>query len=401
MLGDDIGAVIVNVGRYETRVGEAGEDTPKSVIPSFIGVATSVQSTQDNSSGMDVENRQMSYSTHDGLDVYKEGMSVVSPFSNDRVDWDLYFKLVSRSFENLKIDPSVHPLMFTEHSYAPAQFRRELTQQVFERYKPPGFFLAKEATLSCYSSGRATSLVVDSGAHATIVCAVHDGYVLSKSIHYSKVAGDYLSESIVQLLAQRNKAIAPHYSFTKKKVSNGKWQVTPNKIVRNESFHNFHVRKTVNEIKMLCKIPDRLDYTGPKQDFELPDGSIIALDSEILYSPDYMFKTAGEENSAVQQMVTQCIGSCDVDIKKDLCGGVIVVGGNTLFPGFEDKLQRSINVPSMYKLKVIASADSADRRFSSWIGGSILGSLGSMHAMWISKAEYDEIGAAIVDKKCP
>ena len=100
-------------------------------------------------------------------------------------------------------------------------------------------------------------------------------------------------------------------------------------------------------------------------------------------------------------MVMSCISSCDVDIKKDLCSGIIVTGGNTLFPGFVDKLQRGINVPSMYKLKLIAPIDSAERRFSSWIGGSILGSLGSMHAMWVSKAEYEEIGSIIVEKKCP
>lgn len=46
-------------------------------------------------------------------------------------------------------------------------------------------------------------------------------------------------------------------------------------------------------------------------------------------------------------------------------------------------------------------AAKTDRAICSWLGGSILGSLGSFHEMWVSKRDYDEFGAAIVDKKCP
>ena len=35
-----------------------------------------------------------------------------------------------------------------------------------------------------------------------------------------------------------------------------------------------------------------------------------------------------------------------------------------------------------------------------WIGGSILSSLSTFQSMWISKAEYDESGPAIVHRKC-
>ena len=34
-----------------------------------------------------------------------------------------------------------------------------------------------------------------------------------------------------------------------------------------------------------------------------------------------------------------------------------------------------------------------ERRNGAWLGASILGSLGSHHEMWMSRAEYDEYGA--------
>ena len=42
-----------------------------------------------------------------------------------------------------------------------------------------------------------------------------------------------------------------------------------------------------------------------------------------------------------------------------------------------------------------------ERAVCSWLGGSILGSLGSFHEMWITKKEYEEFGPSIVNRKCP
>lgn len=52
-------------------------------------------------------------------------------------------------------------------------------------------------------------------------------------------------------------------------------------------------------------------------------------------------------------------------------------------------------------MKVIAPANPTERRFSTWIGGSILASLGSFHQMWMSKAEYSEHGASLIHRKAP
>uniref|UniRef100_A0A182MFY5 Actin, cytoplasmic n=1 Tax=Anopheles culicifacies TaxID=139723 RepID=A0A182MFY5_9DIPT len=53
--------------------------------------------------------------------------------------------------------------------------------------------------------------------------------------------------------------------------------------------------------------------------------------------------------------------------------------------------------PSSIKIKIIAPPE---RKYSVWIGGSILASLSTFQAMWISKQEYDESGPGIVHRKC-
>lgn len=53
------------------------------------------------------------------------------------------------------------------------------------------------------------------------------------------------------------------------------------------------------------------------------------------------------------------------------------------------------------KVKMVPTTSTLERKFSVWIGGSILASLGSMQQLWMSKAEYEEHGAQLIMKKAP
>lgn len=70
-----------------------------------------------------------------------------------------------------------------------------------------------------------------------------------------------------------------------------------------------------------------------------------------------------------------------------------------MFPGITDRLQQELTnmAPSSMRVKVVAPPE---RKYSVWIGGSILASLSTFQQMWISKQEYDESGPSIVHRKC-
>ena len=106
---------------------------------------------------------------------------------------------------------------------------------------------------------------------------------------------------------------------------------------------------------------------------------------------------------AIPQLVLNSIHMCDTEVGSSLYPNIIVVGGNSLLQGFTDRLYRELvqRTGPNVKLRINSSSSASDRRFSSWIGGSILASLGTFHQMWISKQEYEESGRTIVDKKCP
>ena len=107
---------------------------------------------------------------------------------------------------------------------------------------------------------------------------------------------------------------------------------------------------------------------------------------------------------ALPELITETIRGCDTDMRRELWGSIVVSGGGSLLPGLTERLHGRLNelVPQMsMKVKVVAPSTPQERRFSVWIGGSILASLGSFQQLWMSKQEYDEVGASGIEAKCP
>jgi actin len=138
-----------------------------------------------------------------------------------------------------------------------------------------------------------------------------------------------------------------------------------------------------------------------EKNFELPDGQVITIGSERFRCPEVLFRPSiiGMEIGGIHEATFNSIMKCDMDIRKDLYGNVVLSGGSTMFPGIAERMTKEITAlaPSSMKIKVIAPPE---RKYSVWIGGSILASLGTFQQMWISKAEYDETGPGIVHMKC-
>lgn len=98
----------------------------------------------------------------------------------------------------------------------------------------------------------------------------------------------------------------------------------------------------------------------------------------------------------------KCASLTDIDIKETLLNNIIIVGGNTLLPGYTERMEKELSLygPQNAKIKTYSYVLPFERKFSSWIGNSILGATGSFQNMWISKREYEEDGASVLERKC-
>lgn len=151
--------------------------------------------------------------------------------------------------------------------------------------------------------------------------------------------------------------------------------------------------------------------TLPPKPFELPDGwnQVFGLeryrapeglfDNKAAYTSDTHPQPSGEQT--IVSTINKALQACDVDTRPVLLNNIVLTGAGSLLEKLPDRIQS--DVQTMYpnpKVRVLANGNSAERKFGAWIGGSVLGSLGTFHQMWVSRQEYEEFGPGIVEKRC-
>ena len=215
--GDEVGALVFDPGHFSIRVGYAGEDSPKSEIPSFVGLSDAPKTEAMDVDGktMDtanIKNKKYHIDTV-ALHYPKKGMDISTYIKDGMIEnWETFEQIMDYSYDKIiKSESEQHPVLFSEAPWNQKHRREKLTEIMFEKYNVPAFFLVKNAVLAAFANGRSTGIVLDSGATHTSAVPIHEGYVLQQAIVKSPLAGDFLTMQCRQLLNDMQVEMVPPY----------------------------------------------------------------------------------------------------------------------------------------------------------------------------------------------
>jgi actin-related protein len=375
---EGVNAVVIDNGSGNIKAGVAGDDAPRSVFPSVVAYPKYAETMV----GMGHKESLVGDEAQGMRGVMKLNYPIDHGIVNN---WDDMEKIWQHTFTSeLRVAPEEHPVMLTEAPANPKANREKMTQIMFETFNVPKLYISIQAVLSLYASGRTTGLVVDSGDGVTHTVPIYEGYALPHAVQRLDLAGRDLTEWMMKLLTERGEF---------RPVTTAEREITRD-IKEKLSYVALDFDLEIENAKK-GDVPD-LEKT-----YELPDGNVITLGNERFRCPEALFQPhyIGLEQQGIHEASYKTIQECDLDIRKDLYENVVISGGTTMFEGLAERLQKEIQLKAPPTITVEVEA-SEERKYSVWVGGSILSSLSTFQNMWITRDEYDESGPSIVHKKC-
>ncbi|XP_004637735.1 actin-like protein 8 [Octodon degus] len=357
-------SIIIDQGSGFLKVGLSGWNQPHVLCPSIVNYIP----CQENP-GPSSARRQVSM----GIDPYNPD-TFSRPIQRGRViNWEGVEHMWSFALQRFKEHRGNCPVILNDSLLKEPEDRRKTLEIMFELQQVPALLLADELEMSLYSTGLLTGVVVDSGYGLTRIQPFFLGQSLSNSRRTMELAGQDLSTYLFKNLFKEK--CDEHNLYQMETVA--RTQTTKCYVPKNlQEALNFH--------QSLPNSPDK------GNNFQLPDGTPVELPPLARLAPEMFFnpQVFGQQGPGLPQVLVESIKSCEVPRQLVLLSHVVPCGGNSLYPGLTRRLSEELNSGHFpYKATVWVGEH---RRFSVWLGASVVAHFSSYKSQWLRRQEYLE-----------
>lgn len=443
--GDEINAIVLDPGSFRTRIGYAGDDFPKIITPSYYTESVDKKRRFDDAIDYPKANQQVKPILKDSVITdWDAALEQYQYYFDDilKIDYQEQPLLITEPVWNdMEYRQNLVETFYEKFDFPALYLAKSPTCVSFQQGRPncivvdighdsvsvvpvvDGMCLLKNAVRTHYGGHYLDDQIED--------------MLKVKGIQYE---GKYKIKSKVP-------TVYPDSNYTLKDM-----EVTQSfdEYQRRKVLHEFketllqvpEKKLNVNNPQQNNALKEFYSQDTYKRLFELPTGQSIELSNErfkladSLFDPlNYKFSTeelnkkypsdngelsikgpyddyrplkrarkpestptpAPTEDSSrargLSQLITHVISSVDIDLRTSVAHNIIVTGGVSLIPQLTERLYTELsNSNPGLKIRLHAIGNTNERLNQTWIGGSVLASLGTFHQMWVSKEEYKEVG---------
>jgi len=386
-------SIVVDNGSGTVKAGFAGEDAPSAIFPSIVG--------KERHKGVMVGMGQKDIYVGDEANSKRGVLKIEYPIVHGIVqNWEDMELIWRHTFSNsLRIDPrEVLGILLTEPPLNPLANREKMGKMMFDEFQFKGVYISTQAVLALYAAGQTTGLILDSGDGVTHTVPIYEGYALPHAVQRMDTAGHDLTDQMaVQLLKSnghvklQNSAEMEICKDLKEKLGYVALDIDAAEKAAEEG-----VVAEADANGMVAEEDGKYPLVKP---FTLPDGQVMQVGAERFRVPEIIFqpKLMSLDQPGVVDLAFDSMMTTDVDIRKFLAASIYLTGGTTMFKNFPERVEKDFNALWIKKGSTLRCSikDEATRKYSVWLGGSILASLNSFQQFWIKQSEYVESGDSV------
>merc|ERR1712195_196024 len=374
--------VVADFGSGSTKVGFAGEDAPHNVFPSVMAKSRAGDNKGAQFFGSDVHKQ------------FKLDNKLAMRFPVKRgspEDWDDLEKLWEHALKTeLNVNPEEIALVLTDapqnvqDALDQEKIRRRLAEIAFEKMGVRALTIGMQPVLSLFSTGRTRGCVVEVGAGVVSVVPVFEGLALKHAVLQQELSGVDITDTLLKSLN------------TRKLPGLAKNDLLEVNIVKEKVC--YVARDFEAERARFAADPEQMS-----RNYELPDATTISIGADRFEAPEILFQPqiAGHDDLlGLHELTCAAMGKVDTEeLRIGLFENVVLSGGSSVLPGIGERMQREITVRATDGATVQVVTDS-QRKYSAWVGGSMLGSIPTIKDVLITKDDYEADKDGVISKRC-
>jgi len=371
--------LVVEIGSHTSKIGFAGEDEPRLVIPTIIGTrktALQIKMIESVLNNLSIDISKDIYFGFEAIDR-NLGLNLKQPINGPLLsNPDLLEKFLEHTLYSLNIKRPfngyvilLYPILASE------EYLTFFMDYFFKNLNVLGLCLVSQPYAALLSNDQQiTGLIVEMGHEQIQILPVLKGHALKAQ--NTMFGGKYISDHLKQLIGSKFKSLSEPIAG-----------VSPNLIIQDIKHNlcesNPH-SKDVEDHYIFSK-----EFYNKKIDYLLPDRSLIHVETERFLAPEVLFQPelVGKDES-LPQLIIRCIDEVEPSLRNIFFNNIFLSGGSVDINNIDKRLTAELSLLVSPSIKIRVRKITNPSSYNSWRGASKLGTIEKFPLLVLKATDY-------------